>query len=260
MKLSIGEQKLLLKNTLHKIGDFCHGMTIEKIEEGRIFLLDNSGEQIIFTLRQLSSKSIMETDFSHSRYRSFIAKKIDGNHYRLYDSLDDDFHGDVYLNSKNILCVFTDYRKTEILYRNKTKMDIEYKITVEKDEILEPSEFEEFARDNEHDEPQSLHSFLKRFTRYRAINRCSSIYVSSRNKNKIIGEIMIKHGILEQYKIDESEIGYNLNMSKNGHDIIVSSTNTYDHQEVPIEDLPMNLQSSYQEGIKLLQKYNKRSL
>ena len=253
-----------IHNELHKIGRFNDKIKVYSIKKEpfveALYALDKDNNKFFFPLNTLYGETKMMTDFSSSKYSCVIAKQLKDNHYKLYKALGKNAgeFGDIYLNDKNILCVFKDYRKTDILYRSREDLGIEYRITVELDESLDKDELELFTKHNEDNEPRTLLEFLDNFRLYKDIDSCSSIYISSNNKDGVIGEINIKYGLLDKYNISETEGNYNLDMEMTGNDINVSTTKDEDHTKVVLDELPSNLKSTYNKGIKLIEEYKKR--
>ncbi len=253
-----------IHNKLHDIGCFGEEIVIDSINcpsfSKSLYTKDNNGDKFFFPMNTLYGETKMKTDFSSSYYSCVIAKQLKEGHYRLYNALDSEINsfGDIYVNSNNVLCIFKDTFRTEVLYRGREDSSVEYKITVESDECLEEDDLERLAALNNTKKPMSLHEYLNNYRLFRDINRCSYIHICSNNKNGTIGEISIKYGKLEKYNICESSENFKLGMTIKDSDVIVDSTDGKS-KKVDIENLPSSLQNAYHEGVQFLKKYGRKS-
>lgn len=248
---------------LHMIGNFSEDITVDSIScqsfSESLYTEDKDGNKFFFAMDTLYGETKMETDFSSSNYSCVIAKKIEDDHYSLYNVLDNDIipFGTIYVKSNSMLCVFEDFRKAEVIYRSRENSNLEYKVTVENDECLEEYEFRDLAILNDDKKPVTLLEYLHNYMLFRDINRCSCIDILSNNKNGVVGEIRIRYGLLDEYNICESVEDYRLDMSVKNSDVVVNSTN-YQSKKVDIEELPQSLRNTYQEGIQIIKKYGKK--
>lgn len=250
---------------LHKIGYFGEEIIVDSVKSipfsEALYTIDKNKDKFFFSFNTLYSETKMKTDFFSKNYNHIIAKQLKTDCYKLYNIFDDHINsiGDIYLNDDNLLCVFKDYRKVDILYRSRKKLDNEYKITLELEENLEEEEIKQFVKQNKETRPKSLLDFVNNFKKIRDLNKCSYIHISSNNKDGIIGEISIKNGILEKYNINESFGNFNLSMVKNGS-IINTEFARIDginskKEQILVENLPSDLYSTYKEGIQFVKKY-----
>lgn len=251
---------------LHMIGSFDENIIVDSIScqsfSKSLCTEDKNGNRFFFPMNTLYGETKMKTDFFSSNYSCVIAKKLEEGHYNLYNALDKNNispFGEIYVKSNSVLCVFEDYRKTEVTYRSRKNSNLEYTITVENDECLEKDEFEKLAKLNDVKKPISLHSYLNNYRSFRDINRYSCINISSSNENGIVGEIRIRYGLLDKYDICESEENFRLDMTVKDANTIVNTTDS-NAKEVSIEELPHSLQSIYQEGIQFIKKYGRKGV
>ena len=121
---------------LRKEGHFNDDIIVDNVHYPNfaeaLVAVDKNNNKFFFSLDTLYGETKLKTDFYSSKYSCMIAKEIDKGHYKLFNPLDD-INGDLYINNENILCVYKDYRKTDLVYCNRKKSNVEYSLTVEND-------------------------------------------------------------------------------------------------------------------------------
>ncbi len=199
--------------------------------------VDKDNKKFYFPLDTLYGETKLKTDFFSNKYSSIIAKEIDKGHYKLFNAFNDT-SSDLYISDENILCVYKDNRKIDLIYCNRKKTNIEYSLTVENDELSD-EEINDILKVNNKNVPNTFLDFVTNLRCVKDLNRYTTIYIDAKNDKGIIGNINVKYGVLTNYKINEKDKNYNLNITT---DTVVA---THDNSIIELEKLPDSLQSVY---------------
>ncbi len=239
---------------LRKEGHFNDDIIVDNVHYPNfaeaLVAVDKNNNKFFFSLDTLYGETKLKTDFYSSKYSCMIAKEIDKGHYKLFNPLDD-INGDLYINNENILCVYKDYRKTDLVYCNRKKSNVEYSLTVENDELSD-EEINEILNVNNKNNPTTLFDFITNLKYVKDLDRYTTIYIDAKSCKGTIGKINIKHGVLTDYDIKEQDKNYNLDITQ---DTVVA---THNNSTIEVDKLPDNLQSIYKNSKQFLKSIEKK--
>lgn len=254
-----------ISDTLSYLGKFGIRLKIEGIYSDEnsqfaesIYTIDKNNNKCFFSLNNLYGNDNSETiNFFSSEYNYVVGKQIKEGHYKLYDILSN-IKGNIYTTNNSILCVSNSYCYMNYIYFNRKNHNVDYVISVEKDESLDEEEIERFIDENESNKPKSLFDYLHNFQKIKDIMKFSYINISAKTGKETIGEIIIENGNFKRFNTIDKNSDYELSMTMNSDKNI--QTKVFRIEKASIEDLDDNLKSIYNSGREFVKTINKKTV